>query len=214
MKISDFFAGEGMSDEVLERALALEDFERPVSSAHRPSMIGGVLMIGTGQFERARRLHGRLYTWISERGEESSLPFLAGFLAWTECSRGDLAAAERFAKEGLDASLRLGSESMQAWNRAFGGLAAAVGGNVSHARSNIEESLRLLRRAGWSWGLNYASAAPGFLGLSLGNAAGTAAALREATARVETEGPSRPLPFGPFLPCEVEALIALRDFPR
>ncbi len=60
MQISDFFAGEGMSDEVLERALALEDLERPVSSTHRPSMIGGVLMIGTGQFERARRLHGKL----------------------------------------------------------------------------------------------------------------------------------------------------------
>lgn len=214
VQISDFFAGDGVTEADLERVLKLEDLDRPVASIHRPSLIVGVMLIGTGQFERARRVERDLHTWISERGEESSLPFLAGFLAWIECSRGDPAAAARFAKEGLEASLHLGSETMQAWNRAFGALAAAIKGDVSHARSEIEESLRLLHRTGWVWGLSYALAAQGFLELSLGNPAGTAAALGDLTARVESQGLIDPFLFGLFLPDEIEALIALGDLER
>jgi DNA-binding CsgD family transcriptional regulator len=214
VQISNFFAGDGVKEADLERVLKLEDLDRPVASTHRPSLIVGVMLIGTGQFERARRVDRDLYTWISERGEESSLPFLAGFLAWIECSRGDPASAARFAKEGLDASLHLGSETMQAWNRAFGALAAAIKGDVAHSRSEIEESLRLLHRTGWIWGLSYALAALGFLELSLGNPAGTAAALGDLTARVESQGLIDPFLFGLFLPDEIEALIALGDLER
>ena len=214
VQISNFFAGEGVLEADLEHVLELEDLDRPVASIHRPSLIVAVMLIGTGQFERARRVDGELHAWISERGEESSLPFLAGFLAWIECARGDLADAERFAKEGLDASLHLGSETMQAWNLAFGGLAAAIRGDARRARSEIEQSLRLLHRTGWIWGSNYALAALGFLELSLGNPARAAAALDDLTARVESHGLIDPYLFGLFLPDHIEALIALGELGR
>ena len=212
--INEFFVGDGVDEAKLDLALASEDVDRPVASTHRPSLIGGVLMIGAGRFEDARRLHGQLYTRLSERGEESSLPFLAGFLAWAECSRGDLAAAARFADEGLDASLHLGSESMQAWTRTFRGLTAAVRGDVCAARSDLDASLGLLSRTNWRWAVTYSLAALGFLELSLGEHAAAAEALDDLTTRVEAQGLIDPFAFSPFLPDEIEALIALGQLER
>src|SRR6266540_1227870 len=106
----DLFLGRGLDEDKLERALELEDVSRAVAIQLRPSMVAATLFFYSGQLDRAHALYSALHERVIERGEESHLPVLTAHMAWLQCWRGDFEAAAQVAREGLEASLLVGSE--------------------------------------------------------------------------------------------------------
>jgi DNA-binding CsgD family transcriptional regulator len=208
----DFFLGRGLDEERLARALELEDPARAVVILLRPTMVAGTLSFYSGQLDRALELYTALRERIGERGEESHLPVLAAHTAWLQCWRGDLDSAERIAREGLDTSLLVGSENMQAFARCFYGLVLAYRGDATGAGRELDAALVVFKRARFLMGLLLGLSFRGFLGLSLGDSAAAHSAMASVVGPFEEVVPE---PFlAHFLPDEIEALVALGEDER
>jgi DNA-binding CsgD family transcriptional regulator len=133
-------------------------------------------------------------------------------MAWLECWRGDFEAAFRVAREGLEASLLVGSESMEAFARCFHGLACAYRGDVETAERQLDASLAVFKRTRFLMGLLLGLSFRGLLELSRGNHAAAHEALAGCVGPFEEVVPE---PFlAHFLPDEIEALVALGEIER
>jgi ATP/maltotriose-dependent transcriptional regulator MalT len=207
----DFLLGRGLDREVVARALALEDANRPVAVMARPSMIAAVLDLYRGELEAARARLAALRERVIERGEESDLPFVAVYLALLECWSGDLDAAERYAREALESADQLESESLRALALAFAAFVAAHTGEAAAVRTAATEALELSERTGWQIVVSCALGALGLLELSLGDTEAANRALGELAAAVEAVELTEPFQAA-FLPEAIEAAIGRGRF--
>jgi len=207
-----FLRGQGVDAARLARSLELEDPDRQTMIYLRPTLIAGLLALYLGDLEDARARLGGLCALVTERGEESDLPFVLTNLAWLECLGGDLAAAERAAGRALELAAQAGSETMQAFARHLRALVHAWQGEAD-ARAEAAEEVAGSGRSGWMVRIPWARSALAMLDLSLGDPRGAAAALRPLLAEVEAGGVGEP--FVCFsLPDGIEALVALGELER
>jgi len=72
--VVDVMLGRRLDDAKLERALALEDPDRPVVAASRPSLLAGVCLLFAGRVTEARLRLRAFRERILERGQDSELP--------------------------------------------------------------------------------------------------------------------------------------------
>jgi DNA-binding CsgD family transcriptional regulator len=206
--IADALNGRGVDEAKVERALALEDPNRQVPVAIRPSLIAGCLALYEGRLERSEQLLLPLRRRVAERGEESDLAFVSGNLAWSACWRGDLDAAAAYVEEALESAMRSQSESWRCLSLSYMAVQAAYAGDAELTRTSLAECRALAPRTNMRNALRWAGWAEAVLALSIDDpqtadtALGTLAA-PFANARV----PEPILVF--FLPDEIEALIAL-----
>src|SRR6266540_5626707 len=133
-----FLRGQGVDATRLARSLELEDPDWQTMIYLRPTLIAGLLALYLGDLEDARARLGGLCALVTERGEESDLPFVLTNLAWLECLGGDLAAAERAAGRALELAAQAGSETMQAFARHLRALVHAWQGEAD-ARAEAAE---------------------------------------------------------------------------
>jgi DNA-binding CsgD family transcriptional regulator len=211
--IVGYLLGRGFDEAELERALKLEDQRRQTTVEMRPSLIAGLLMLYEGRLERASQLLGGLRQQIIDRGEESDLPYVSGCLAWTECWRGQLAAAAGYADEAVETASRTGMDSMRCNALALGSVPAAYAGDAEAARSMASEALALAAATGYGIGSIWARWALAVLSLSLRDPAAADAALAPLTALVERDGVAEPVRVM-FLADAIEALVALGQLDR
>jgi DNA-binding CsgD family transcriptional regulator len=208
-----FLRGQVVDAARLARALELEDPDRQTMIYLRPTMIAGLLALYQGDLEGARATLGRLCALVTERGEESDLPFVLTNLAWLECLGGDLAAAWRAASAALELAGQAGSEAMQASARCLCTLVHAWQGEADAARAEATEGVAGSVHSGWKVRIPWALSALSMLDLSLGDPRGAAATLRPLLAEAEAHGVGDPFACF-FLPDGIEALIALGELER
>ncbi|HEX6677068.1 MAG TPA: LuxR C-terminal-related transcriptional regulator, partial [Actinomycetes bacterium] len=208
-----FLRGQGVDAARLARSLELEDPDRPTMIYLRPTLIAGLLALYLGDLEDARARLGGLCALVTERGEESDLPFVLTNLAWLECLGGDLAAAERAVGKALDLAAQAGSEATQASARCLQALVHAWQGEGDAARAEAAEGVAGSGRGGWMVRVPRAPSALAMLDLSLGDPRGAAATLRPLLAEVEAHGAGEPFACS-LLPDGIEALIALGELER
>jgi DNA-binding CsgD family transcriptional regulator len=210
---TDHLAGHRLDDGKLARALALEDPDRQVVVVSRPTFLAGNCMLSVGRLAEARAHFLVLRERLLERGQDTELPGAGTYLAWIECLRGDLAAADGYAREAHEAAVGVGSDSACGLTLAFCAMVDAYRGQAEAVRTEATEALALLRRAGWPiWEL-WALWALGFLELSLGNPAAAARTLEPLAQLAEATG-TVTIVLSRFLPEEIEALVALGELQR
>ncbi len=211
--LGEFILGEGLDEEKLARSLRLENPDRSIPIERRPSLLGGFAWLEAGQFDRARAVLEALAADLTERGEESDLPYLLAGLARLECSAGNLDAAGALADHGYDLATQAGSESLASFTRATRALVYAHEGREAETRLSVAEAVELATRSGWRLAAFWATSALGSLELSLGNYEAVLATLADSLDLVEEVGvvePSR----HPFLPDAIEALAHLGQLER
>jgi DNA-binding CsgD family transcriptional regulator len=206
----DVVLGRGVDAAMLERALALEDWEERTLLPLRPSWTAGQAFLVTGQVERAHSVYAELRANLIARGLESDLPATAWMTVSTECLRGDLAEAERLAEEAVAGSLELESRTTRALALGARAMVGAYRGAVEAARRDGEQALEIVEEIGWAFGRRVGLWPLGFLALSAGDAAEAHRRLGPLAEQVASIGLREPM-VAPFLPDEVEALLTLGE---
>jgi DNA-binding CsgD family transcriptional regulator len=209
----DVLRGRRLDDDKLARALALEDPDRLVVAASRPTLLGGCCLLFVGRLAEARVHFLALRERLLERGQDSELPGAGIYLAWIECLRGDLVAAHGYAREAHEAAIGVGSNSLRGLTLAVCAMVDAHRGQAEAVRAEATQALELLRRAGWLVQEPWVWWAVGFLELSLGNPAAAARAYEPLAQLVEGAG-TVAAQLSAALPDEIEALVALGELRR
>jgi DNA-binding CsgD family transcriptional regulator len=213
VEVAGFVVGLGLDVGRLERALDLEDPNDELQIQMRPTLIAGYLALYMGEIDRSVRLLAPLRKRILERGQESDLPYVASYLAWAECWRGNLSLAETLGAESIAFAERLGMVGLGGFAHAFAAVVAAYAGDERTARARAGRARLLASETGTSLATLWSDWAMAILAVSLGDARAADEALGPITAVVEQYGLPEPVRV-PSLPDEIEALIALGQLDR
>jgi DNA-binding CsgD family transcriptional regulator len=211
--ICEFLAGNAPGDAPIEQALLLEDPRRTTFVQFRPTSVAGLFFMWTGRLERARTLLRLLRSRMLEAGEETELPMGTFHLTWLECWRGDVPAAASLADEALLVTEQVGGEATRALALLARALPRAFAGDAAGARADVQASLEICERIGWRYAVAWALTILGFVALSVGDAAEVDRTLQPLVDLAEELGIDEPMT-APFLPDEVEALVALGRLDR
>jgi DNA-binding CsgD family transcriptional regulator len=212
----DVLCGRRLEEDKLARALALEDPDRLVVAASRPTLWAGCCLLFVGRPAEARVHLLALRERLLERGQDSELPGTGIYLAWIECLRGDLVAGHGYAREAHEAAVGVGSDSIRGLTLAVCAMVDAHRGQAEAVRAEAAQALELLRQAGWPLQEPWVWWAVGLLELSLGNPAAAARAYEPLAQLVEAAGAvaAHAAQLSAALPDEIEALVALGELRR
>jgi DNA-binding NarL/FixJ family response regulator len=205
-----FFTGRPGAMELIGRAVALEEPSGIDLHLTNPRRTLGMLQMWTGDLAQARMELERDHRQTVDGGHLGLLWECLSQLSELEVRAGNWELAERYAAEGLDAVtdvLQEQAREVLLWSSAN---VAAHRGRVDVARSNATEGLLLAERHEDRWYVFANGSVLGFLELSLGNAAAAHELLAPLVELAERMGLEEPGIF-PFLPDEIEALIALGE---
>lgn len=206
-------AGRGVDERTLERALELEDPDRPTPFEFRPSLIAALLWFWTERLDRAQRSLERLRLRMVESGQESVVPLFAYHLVSLACVRGELDLADRYANDALETADLLGNEAMRAVSLSAAAMVGTHRGRIEAARSQAREALEIFQRMGWRLATLWPLGVIGLLELSLEDYAAVDQALGDLAGAVAAYGLGEPMS-APFLAEETEALVALGQLER
>jgi ATP/maltotriose-dependent transcriptional regulator MalT len=210
LTILEFLLGRGLDEQRLQRALALEDVTRRTPTQNRPSAIHGALMSWIGEPAAARTSLEGIRARLLELGDEAALPYLAFVMAPDACLRGDLAAAERYAREGLDAAAQADTDVLFAYARTAKAYADAYAGRTDTALAQAGEAIALFEKVGCRGWAAWPLAVLGFVHLSLDDPAAAAEVLRPVLTILPMLNFREPSAM-PFVPEAVQALIMLGE---
>jgi len=208
-----FLNGQGLDESRLQRALTLEDRTLPTAIMFRPSLIGCLLWMWTGQLERARTALYAIRQDCLDRGEESDLMFVAFHTVMLECWRGDLASARRVADDAYERALQLGTDVPLAIALSTRAHVAAFEGKVTECRETGAAALAIFLRGSCVVATLWPMAALGFLELSLEQFEAAVQRLEPMAAGAASMGVNEPVAI-PFAADAAEALIALGQTER
>jgi DNA-binding CsgD family transcriptional regulator len=206
----EIFAGNGLREELLERALTLESAggsTTPVLVEWHPWINFSSLLIYAEQFDTARARLEDMHRRALETGDDGSLPELLFWLADLECRAGRYELALRYAHQGDEIADQVGQQLMVSQLASARALALAHLGRVDEAAALAEVGLAKADALGSAPPRTRNLAALGFVRLSAGDFAGAAAALSDALEVARSTGYREPGQFI-FLGNLVEALVA------
>jgi DNA-binding NarL/FixJ family response regulator len=216
--IAQALAGSSVMNFVLGRPVAVDDVRRAIALERSltgaplfisPTFMGAFVDMWAGRLEDARDAFARCYALVVERGDESSVPVVAGLwggAVQAECWAGDLGRAESYAHGALESALQVGGDfarglalSTQSWVHAYRGEPEAT-------RKASQESSTLLQRAGVSALCLWPLGTLGLLELSRGDPSAAHQALGPIAEIVPSAGVGEPAT-APFVPDVIEALV-------
>lgn len=218
-----FMDGSGRYHRLLDRARKLERPEAAGVLVFRPTLIYANILLLTQQPGRARRAFTEVLAQAAERGQEADLPILQFHLAEVCLWSGDLSGATSNAKATAELASLLDSPVVSALALFAGAWVDAYEGRTERALEGASQAVAILQKTQFQLGVPFAASVAGFAELSAGNPAGAHRALGPLTAQMVGALPRRSLArargemgfgdpgFFPFLPDEVEALIALGE---
>ncbi|WP_260765052.1 LuxR family transcriptional regulator [Mycobacterium sp. SMC-4] len=134
----DFQCGRGLDEKALDRAMELYDSALDLPIIFRAPMINALALSGTGRLEEAHRQLISLRTVGFERGAESDMMAIAGFLAINSIWRGQIAAAQTEAAEAVERAEQLGGDEVLIIPMTVRAAVAAFAGHVEQARADAE----------------------------------------------------------------------------
>lgn len=203
-----FLTGGGLDEQMLRRALDLEEPHAPVPVMYRPSLIHGLLLMWTGRLDEARTRMLAVRQSCLDRGEESDLMFGAFHLVTLECWRGDLASARLIAEDTADRAAQLGTDVPSAVALSTRAAIAAYCGDAQEARRCATAALEIFRRGSCLAVTVWPMITLGFLDVSLGDHEAAAATLGPIAAAAAAMGYGEPAA-APFAPDAIEALVGV-----
>jgi DNA-binding CsgD family transcriptional regulator len=201
-----FLAGEAWEQSTLDRALALEDRQAPMTIESRPSMIAGLIDMWSGRLDKAHEILTSLRTTFIERGAESDLVYMGFHLETLECWRGNVEAAMAIAAEVHARALELGTRLPLALALSARAHSSAFAGEVGPARRDAEECLAILRQGNLATISLVPIATLGFIEVSLDDYVTAAHRLAPMVMNAISVGVREPSVV-PFAPDAAEALI-------
>ncbi len=205
-----FLNGDGLRQERLDRALALEDPDRPRALFTAPRFIAGLLLVWTGRLREGVQTLEELRRERMERGVESDLPAFSLYLVWAYLQLGETGRARELAERDAAAVALLQDRGLIALSRSAGALVSAHRGDLEAARAQAAEALAHLTGLEWWTGTVWPRWALGFAELSAGRPAEAHAALAPLTESLPSMGLADPAGLV-FVPDEIEALVALGE---
>jgi DNA-binding NarL/FixJ family response regulator len=202
-----FLLGEGFDEPALERALELEDPERPTPIPLTPTLIASFIWGWTGRFEQALAALESARRRCLDHGAEVELVNMTAFTAAIPLEAGDLDRARQIVEDASERASQLGTDASRAV--ALGNEATLAGwtGDAERARRCAQASLALFERIGVIGQAFMTVFALGRLELSVGGYEAAAALILPALEPVEMGAGEPTAP--PFAPDAIEALVAL-----
>jgi DNA-binding CsgD family transcriptional regulator len=204
---AEYYLGNGIPTDVVERALDLERVAPPANVADRMSAALGTWLKYDGDFDGARRWLEQTRQAALDEGDEGSLPYALSHLPQLELWTGNWDQSEAGALEHLELAERTGQEGERLtalWSLA---LVHAHMGRVDEARDRIEHALVEAEQAD-PWNAYQLLSARGFLELSVGSAPEAVVSLARAYEIYEASGAGdTPSVFENY----VEALVSTGD---
>ncbi|MFC7619789.1 AAA family ATPase [Microlunatus sp. GCM10028923] len=203
----NFVAGQGHDQPTLDRALALEQLDRPTPAMLRPSLINGLVLAWSGRLDEGLDTLLALRRRCLDRGEESDLMFGAFHLVVIECWRGDLAAARSLSDDTLERAQQLGTDLPWAIAESTRSMVSAYLGDADTARAAARAALAIFERGSCLAVTVWPLVTLGFVELSVGDHRAAAELLGPLAAAAVEMGYGEPAA-APFAADAAEALIA------
>jgi DNA-binding CsgD family transcriptional regulator len=165
-----FFAGQGMSRELFDRAVGLESATRDLPLENSPRLLRSVMLETAGEdADLVRRDLTELRRQAHESGVDVSLPLLLFVMSDHECRSGNWEMADRYAAECMEVAAR----AEQAYRAPLGLLAMALldarRGHLDAARTSAIEALSTAEKIDLRYVEARIWAVLGFIELSHGN---------------------------------------------
>ncbi|MGH2858791.1 MAG: helix-turn-helix transcriptional regulator [Solirubrobacteraceae bacterium] len=206
-----FIAGGGLDEDMLARALCLQDpVELPV--VIRPRYLDGVLRLWSGDLRGSLEGLGALLDETIERGQEGAAPMLLLYMVQARVWTGELDEAGRLAERAREAAGLLDDPTASAIALGAAALVHAHQG-LDSTRAEAFEALGLFERLQWRAGAIWPIWALGLFELSDGKPAAADRVLGSLAEQVLGIGAADPS-FVVFLPDEIEALVELGELER
>lgn len=205
-----FQCGHGLDDEALTRALKLYDSGFDVPIIFRAPFVHALAMSWTGRLEQAHRELTALRTVCLERGAESDMMAIAGFLAINHMWRGELAEAQAEAAEAVERAEQLGGDDVLIIPMTVRGAMAAYAGRVDDARADARWVLAAIENRQTSHIADWPGMTLCFLEESLGNHREALDALDDSFL-TSGRAPSTELMYGWHLPDAIEAMVGVGE---
>lgn len=164
-----FQCDQGLDEVALGRAMDLYDNTLDVPIIFRAPFVHALAMSWTGQLEQAHRELTELRKVCLERGAESDLMTVAGFLAINHLWRGRIPEAEAEASEAVERAEQLGGDDVLIIPLTIRGTLAAYTGRVDQARADAGWVLTAVQNRQTSHIADWPGMTLCFLEESLGN---------------------------------------------
>lgn len=204
-----FLVGDGVDDEILHRALQLEDADANIPMSLRPSAHFAVLRSMVGDLDRAHEELTALRKRCIERGDEGDLMFVTYHAGLNAIWRGEFADAALLIEDSVELAQQLGGDVPMAVALSNRALLAAYCGRVDEARSAVAAAQAASVRSGsvrlGEWPTN----ALGFLEVSLGDYEAALSVLQPMVARIDAAPNTTEMIAAWSIPDAVEAMVNL-----
>lgn len=206
--IVQFYLGRGVPHELVERALALERWTPGLRVLRHPAYALGSILARADELGTARQHLGDLHRRALEHGDESAVSLVCYQLGLVSLAEGALEEALHHVDAGYEAALLADQKPQRAFLLALRALIEAHRGEEDAARGAAERARTAAGPARAARAMRTATWALGLLELSLARvqeAHGLLAPITEWARRAGFAEPAN----APFVPDEIEALIAL-----
>ncbi len=209
----EMLLGEGMTEGLIERALALQPALRHLWVSQWPIDYLAAILEWSDDLVGARAGFEEVCRLAQERGDEASREWTLWRLAHVECLTGAWTEALRHLDDGYAMAVQGGRNENQAIYLATRALVEAHLGRVEESREAGQRALDLAAPGEAAVVRRESLRALGFLELSLGRPGEAHRYLGPLTADAHASGIGEPAAMR-FLADEIEALIELGEFPE
>ena len=205
-----FLTGHGLDEDMLARALELED-PRVVFTplVFRPSVQHALLLDWSGRLEEAYAKEQQIRRRCLDNGEEGEFIFVAFQVVLNAIWRGSFAEADLVAEDAMEQATQLGGELPMFIAHTLRAQLAAYAGQEAVARGAVSAALEIGNRIGTFRLADRAATALTFLELSLGNHEAAIAAAEPMLSRFGPNSQATEIINAAFLPEAIEALVQL-----
>ncbi|MBV5245058.1 AAA family ATPase [Mycolicibacterium sp. PAM1] len=203
----DFQCGRGLDETALARAMKLYDSTFDVPIIFRAPFVHALAMSWTGRLEQAHQELTAVRGVCLERGAESDMMAIAGFLAINHLWRGQITDAEAEAAEAVERAEQLGGDDVLIIPMTVRGAIAAYAGRVDDARADARWVLAAVRNRKASHIADWPGMTLCFLEESLGNHREALAALDDSF--IAAGPPTTELMYAWHLPDAIEAMVGV-----
>ena len=207
--LARFFAGRGLDEEIMGRALLLTPAGRPYIGETPRTKLGNMLT-WVGRLDEARPLLRADLERASGSGDIAAEAIALYHLAELECWARDLRRADDLAGRCLELARQLPPSNLEHNLRYIAALVGAYRGRVDAARDDAELGSAGAREMGDALGEMRNELVLGFLALSIGDAAGACERLGPLVARLRASGIVEP-GVVPAVPLAAEAMVGVGD---
>ncbi|WP_137145555.1 AAA family ATPase [Mycolicibacterium sp. CR10] len=212
--IVDFLEGNGVDDESLSRAVALEKRDPSIWVQLRPHVHHASLLAWTGQLDAAHDRFLVIRQDLIDRGEESELMFVAFISVLNEIWRADFDTARSVVADAHERAMHLSGGLPRGVALMLQATLDAYAGRELDARRRIDEATEAIHHSGSHYLITWLNAASGFLEVSLGNYESALQIFESALARLMNSPRATEIFVAGWVPDAVEALVHLGQFDK